>query len=61
VILLHESEMLHEPVDRSRQIVIAYMRQNGVDRHGTVFHINWIVAEIGYRVYVTLRRKTTHR
>jgi hypothetical protein len=51
VILLDESEMFRKPVDRRRQIAIADMRQNRIDRHRSIFHSDWmIVAEFGCRV-----------
>jgi len=57
VILLDESEMFRKPVDRRRQIAIADMRQNCIDRHRSIFHSDWmIVAEIRCRVYTSLCR-----
>jgi hypothetical protein len=58
VILLDESEMFHEPVNRSRQIPVRDMRQNGIDGHRAIFHANWmIVPDFGCRVYRLLCRQ----
>ena len=57
MILLDKSKMLHKPVDRRRQIAIAYVRQNRIDGHRAILHgDSMIVAEIGYRVYQPLYR-----